>query len=166
MPTDGAPDLIGAMGSREWWDPGISSENRRWGDEAGAGCGFPHPLDARSDIWPRVPGSQWPRQRIAATRLRRGNLVDGNEYGAETETPEVSFDAETPKPEPHRGDEDAWCDSIGHSLKSVVERVCMKRLVQARLAWPEHPDYDLRALQLSGIENPHDLGLITADAAA
>lgn len=126
MPTDGAPDLIGAMGSREWWDPGISSENRRWGDEAGAGCGFPHPLDARSDIWPRVPGSQWPRQLLAARRLRRGNLVDGNEYGAETETPEVSFDAETPKPEPHRGDEDAWCHSIGHSLKSVVERVCMK----------------------------------------
>ena len=53
-----------------------------------------------------------------------------------------------------------------HSEVRGGEGMHEKRLVQARLAWPEHPDYDLHALQLSGIENPHDLGLITADAAA
>jgi len=89
--------------------------------------------------------------------LRRGNLVDGNEYGAETETPEVSFDAETPKPEPHRGGGCVvpldWAQSEVRGGAGMHE----KRLVQARLAWPEHPDYDLRALQLSGIENPPQL---------
>jgi hypothetical protein len=51
---------------------------------------------------------------------------------------------------------------LGWTLKSVVDRgMNEKRLVEARLAWPEDRDYDLRAMQLSGIENPYDIGLIT-----
>jgi hypothetical protein len=51
---------------------------------------------------------------------------------------------------------------LGRTLRSVVDRgMHEKRLVEARLAWPEDPDYDLRAMQLSGIENPYDIGLIS-----
>lgn len=50
---------------------------------------------------------------------------------------------------------------LGDSLRSTVERgVFNRRLTRARLAWPEDDDYDLRAMQISGIENPYELGLL------
>ena len=33
-------------------------------------------------------------------------------------------------------------------------------MVEARLAWPEDDDYDLRVMQRSGIDDPYAAGLI------
>lgn len=51
---------------------------------------------------------------------------------------------------------------LGPTLRSSVEKgIHERKLARARLSWPEDADYDLRAMQLSGIENPYELGLIT-----
>lgn len=50
---------------------------------------------------------------------------------------------------------------LGPTLRSFVEKGLFDRnKLLARLAWPEDPDYDLRAIQLAGISNPHELGLL------
>lgn len=55
--------------------------------------------------------------------------------------------------------------AMGKTLRSTIERGVFDRdLTRARLAWPEDPDYDLRAMQISGIENPYQLGLIEIPA--
>lgn len=58
-----------------------------------------------------------------------------------------------------------WSDDemaeLGPTLRSTIQKgIHDKRLTQARLNWPEDPDYDLRVMQLSGIENPHEIGLL------
>lgn len=51
---------------------------------------------------------------------------------------------------------------LGPTLRSSVEKgIHERKLARARLSWPEDADYDLRAMQLSGIDNPYELGLIT-----
>ena len=59
----------------------------------------------------------------------------------------------------------AWSDTelrkLGKTLRSSVERgLHEQKLARARLAWPEEPDYDLRVMHLSGIENPYEIGLL------
>jgi hypothetical protein len=50
---------------------------------------------------------------------------------------------------------------LGPSLRSVaVKNNNTRAWVRGRLAWPTDPDYDLRAFQRSGIEDPIGLGLI------
>jgi hypothetical protein len=50
---------------------------------------------------------------------------------------------------------------LGPTLRSSVKKgIHDRKLTLARLAWPEDEDYDLRAMQLSGIENPYELGLL------
>lgn len=50
---------------------------------------------------------------------------------------------------------------LGTSLRTYIQRSEHDRLVQeARLAWPEDHDYDLRAIQKSGIDDPYAAGLI------
>jgi hypothetical protein len=50
---------------------------------------------------------------------------------------------------------------LGKSLRSVVERGVFDRaLLRDRLSWPKDPDYDVRAMQQSGIANPSELGLL------
>lgn len=56
--------------------------------------------------------------------------------------------------------EDMYAE-LGRSLRSGVEALqTQKQVVELRLAWPEDADYDLRAFQHSGIDNPEALGLI------
>ena len=50
---------------------------------------------------------------------------------------------------------------LGHTLRSTIEKgLHEKRLTAARLSWPEDPDFDLRVMHLSGIKNPHEIGLL------
>lgn len=50
---------------------------------------------------------------------------------------------------------------LGAGLRStILKGVHDQKLTLARLAWPDEQDYDLRAMQLSGIENPYELGLL------
>jgi 5-methylcytosine-specific restriction endonuclease McrA len=50
---------------------------------------------------------------------------------------------------------------MGHTLRSSIEKgLHDQKLTLARLAWPDDPDYDLRAMQLSGIENPYEAGIL------
>lgn len=50
---------------------------------------------------------------------------------------------------------------IGKTLRSTIERgIFDRQLARARLSWPEDRDYDLRAMQHSGIDNPYELGLL------
>jgi hypothetical protein len=49
---------------------------------------------------------------------------------------------------------------MGYALRSVAIKNNEKaRVIRARLLWPEDPDYDVRAFQKSGIEDPAVLGL-------
>lgn len=58
-------------------------------------------------------------------------------------------------------------DQFGKTLRSTIERgLHDKKLIEARLAWPEDPHYDLRAMQQSGIENPYAVGLLFEESAA
>jgi hypothetical protein len=50
---------------------------------------------------------------------------------------------------------------MGRSMRDYIRKgLHEKALTKARLAWPEDEDYDLRAMQLSGIENPYEVGLL------
>lgn len=50
---------------------------------------------------------------------------------------------------------------LGPQLRSVALNNNLKRAwVRGRLAWPLDPDYDMRAFQRTGIDNPASLGLI------
>lgn len=52
-------------------------------------------------------------------------------------------------------------EKLGSTLRSTIERGLHDRNVaRARLAWPEDADYDVRAMQLSGIDNPYEIGLL------
>ncbi|WP_123391354.1 HNH endonuclease [Nocardioides aurantiacus] len=52
-------------------------------------------------------------------------------------------------------------DELGHALREHVIKGQHKReWVKARLAWPIDPEYDLRAFQRTGIEDPAERGLI------
>ena len=48
----------------------------------------------------------------------------------------------------------------GNLRKHVQQASKNKELIEALLAWPDDPDYDLRAFQASGIEDPYLLELI------
>ena len=53
-------------------------------------------------------------------------------------------------------------NELGPTLRSAIERgVHDLKIIRARLGWPEEPDYDLRAMQMAGIENPYEIGLLT-----
>lgn len=55
---------------------------------------------------------------------------------------------------------------LGKTLRSTIERgMHEKRVAEARLKWPKDPNYDVRAMQRSGIENPYALGLLVDGAA-
>lgn len=58
----------------------------------------------------------------------------------------------------------AELDELGPGLRPHVENaVGIKREVLFRLGWPEDPAYDLRAMELSGIENPYETGLLGSE---
>lgn len=48
----------------------------------------------------------------------------------------------------------------GRLKQAILMGVDEKRQVEARLAWPDDPHFDLRWLQKSGIENPYVSGLL------
>lgn len=50
--------------------------------------------------------------------------------------------------------------------KAVIEGMEQKAAVMAMLAWPFEKDYDLRACEKSGIENPYAIGLLIDDKEA
>lgn len=51
--------------------------------------------------------------------------------------------------------------AMGRTMRSVIERgIHDRRVLVARLAWPEDPLYDFKAMQRSGIENPYAIGLL------
>lgn len=50
--------------------------------------------------------------------------------------------------------------------KAVIEGMQQKEAVMAMLAWPFDHDYDLRACQKAGIENPYEIGLLIDDKEA
>lgn len=51
--------------------------------------------------------------------------------------------------------------TLGPTLRTVARQNNLKReWLRGRLSWPLDPDYDLRAFQRTGIDNPADLGLI------
>ena len=53
---------------------------------------------------------------------------------------------------------------LGHSLRTYVKNARSKKEVLLdRLAWPTDPDFDLRACQKTGIEDPYSAGLLLAD---
>ena len=58
-------------------------------------------------------------------------------------------------------------DELAEFEPSLREYICseMDRKAEVRrmLAWPEDPAYDARALEKSGIEDPHVIGLIRAE---
>lgn len=50
---------------------------------------------------------------------------------------------------------------LGKNLRSTIERGLHDRNVaRARLSWPDVPDYDVRAMEQSGIGNPYEIGLL------
>lgn len=52
-------------------------------------------------------------------------------------------------------------DGLEGRLRQFVQAAHAKRdQVEARLAWPDEFDYDLRAFQKSGIQDPYGMGLI------
>jgi len=56
---------------------------------------------------------------------------------------------------------DAQLAEFGPTLRaSLTQQRALKRQTLARLAWPEDPDYDMRAWQKSGIPDPVALGLL------
>lgn len=64
---------------------------------------------------------------------------------------------------PHKTNRDLM--ELGPTLRSVAIRNNHKReSIRLRLAWPEDPYYDLRAFQLSGVDDPVGLGLCDAFA--
>lgn len=55
-------------------------------------------------------------------------------------------------------------DEFGPAIRSSIDRgELLKRHVFSRLSWPHDPAYDLRAMELSGIEDPYAAGLLTRD---
>lgn len=55
-------------------------------------------------------------------------------------------------------------DEFGSTLRSYIEAEMEKREVVERIFdWPTDPNFDERALQHSGIEDPHAIGLILPD---
>lgn len=49
----------------------------------------------------------------------------------------------------------------GHAMQSVIRKNINKRAwVRGRLDWPTDPNYDVRAFERTGIENPESLGLL------
>jgi 5-methylcytosine-specific restriction endonuclease McrA len=95
--------------------------------------------ECNSRISDRVDPSVTGRRRLAHDSLRRSKrkLLEGIEWT------------------------DDELDDFGPTLRaSLVQKRHLKQQVIARLAWPEDPDYDLRAWQKSGIADPGALGLL------
>ena len=56
---------------------------------------------------------------------------------------------------------------FGPNLRSAIRSgLQTKTEVRRRLAWPEDPAFDERAIERSGIEDPYVLGLIISDEEA
>lgn len=50
---------------------------------------------------------------------------------------------------------------FGHNLRTTIdEGMQMRKVTEARLAWPFDPNYDLDAIQAVGIEDPYAIGML------